>query len=62
MTKSPSIHRWRIVRTPAMTIGYVEAPDADTAMEQAIVKFNIDRRLAGKLIAEKTKAQVQRKR
>ena len=57
MTKSPSIHRWRIVRTPATTIGYVEAPDADTAMEQAIVKFNIDRRLAGKLIAEKIKTK-----
>jgi hypothetical protein len=61
MAKSPPIHRWRIVRTPATTIGYVEAPDADTAMEQAIVKFNIDRRLVGKLVAEKIKVKAHRK-
>jgi hypothetical protein len=40
----------------------VGALDEQTAIERAIEKFNIDRRLAGKLIAEKTKAQVQRKR
>ena len=57
MAEPPPIHRWRIVRTPATTIGYVEAPDADTAMERAIEKFNIDPRLAGKLVAEKIKTR-----
>jgi hypothetical protein len=59
-----SVHRWRIVYikgTPTTTIGYVEALDEQTAIERAIAKFNIDRRLAGKLIAEKIKGQPQRK-
>jgi hypothetical protein len=38
-----------------------EAPDEDTAIEQAIEKFKIDPRLAEKLIAEKTKTQAHRK-
>jgi hypothetical protein len=65
MAKSPTIHKWRIVYTkglPAATIGYVEAPDEQTAMERAIEKFNITPGLAEKLIAEKTKTQPQRKR
>ena len=60
-----SVHRWRIVYikgTPTTTIGYVEAPDEQTAMERAIEKFNITPGLAEKLIAEKTKTQPQRKR
>ena len=65
MAKSPPIHRWRIVHRwagLAVTIGYVKAPAEQTAIEQAIEKFNIDPRLALKLIAEKTKTQPQRKR
>jgi len=34
----------------------------DSAMERAIGNFNIDPRLAGKLIAEKTKTQAHRNR
>jgi hypothetical protein len=63
MVKSPPIHRWLIAHRKAglkVTIGYVEAPDEDTAIEQAIGKFKIDPRLAGKLIAEKTKGQPHR--
>ena len=65
MAKSPPINRWRIVHRWAgltVTIGYVKAPDERTAIEQAIEKFNIDPRLALKLIAEKTKTQPHRKR
>ena len=65
MAKSSANHKWRIVYikgSPATTIGYVEALDERTAMERAIVKFNIDRRLAGKLIAEKTKSAPHRNR
>jgi hypothetical protein len=65
MAKSPPIHRWRIVHRWAgltVTIGYVKTPDEQIAIEQAIEKFNIDPRLALKLIAEKTKTQPQRKR
>ena len=64
MAKSPTIHKWRIVYTkglPAATIGYVEAPDEQTAMERAIEKFNISPRLTGKLIAEKMKAKARGK-
>jgi hypothetical protein len=52
----PSHHKWRIAHDSAgtkVTIGYVEAPDQDAAIDEAIGKFNIDPRLAGKLIAEK---------
>ena len=64
MSRDPSDHRWLIAHRKAglkVTIGYVEAPDEQTAIEQAIEKFKIDPRLAGKLIAEKTKTQVHRK-
>jgi hypothetical protein len=64
MAKSPSIHRWRIVHRWAgltVTIGYVKAPDEQTAIEQAFEKFKLDPRLAVKLIAEKTKGQPHRK-
>ena len=64
MVKAPPIHRWRVVHRWAgltVTIGYVEAPDADTAIDRAIEKYNIDPRLAGKLIAEKAKTQAHPK-
>ena len=60
MAKSPPTHRWRIVYSNGgvkVTIGYVVAPNEDTAIDRAIEKYNIDPRLAGKLIAEKTKTQ-----
>jgi hypothetical protein len=56
MNLQPSHDKWRIAHDSAgikVTIGYVEAPDQDAAIDQAIGKFNIDPRLAGKLIAEK---------
>ena len=64
MAKSPPIHKWRIVYSDRMKliIGYAEAQDEDTAIDRAIEKYNIDSRLVGKLIAEKTKTQPQRKR
>jgi hypothetical protein len=65
MVKAPPIHRWRVVHRWAgltVTIGYVKAPDEQTAIEQAIEKFNITPGLALKLIAEKTKTQPHRKR
>ena len=64
MANSPPIHKWRIVYSDRMklTIGYAEAQDEDTAIDRAIEKYNIDSRLVGKLIAEKTKTQPQRKR
>ena len=63
LSRNPSDHRWLIAHRNAgikVTIGYVEAPDEDTAIVRAIGKFNIDPRLAGKLIAEKTKTQVRK--
>ena len=64
MAKSPPIHKWRIVYSDRMKliIGYAEAQDEDTSIDRAIEKYNIDSRLVGKLIAEKTKTQPQRKR
>ena len=64
MPNSPPIHRWRIVYSDRMKliIGYAEAQDEDTAIDRAIEKYNIDSRLVGKLFAEKTKTQPQRKR
>ena len=65
MAKSPPTHRWRIVYSNGgvkVTIGYVVAPNEDTAIDRAIEKYNIDSRWVGKLIAEKTKTQPQRKR
>jgi hypothetical protein len=57
MSLQPSDQRWLIAHRNAgikVTIGYVEAPDEDTAIERAIGRFKIDPRLEGKLIAEKT--------
>ena len=57
MDHQPSHHKWRIAHRNAglkVTIGYVEAPDKDTAIEEAIEKFKIDPRLAGKLFVEKS--------
>jgi hypothetical protein len=42
--KRAPLPRWRIVRlkaTPAATIGTVEAPDADSAIREAIKEFDI---------------------
>jgi hypothetical protein len=54
-TKLPT---WAIVRlkgTPAAIIGHVEAPDADSAIKEAIRRFNItdpeqQRRLAARRV------------
>jgi hypothetical protein len=45
------MHRWRISRirsTPAIEIGYVDAPDADQGVAEAIKQYGITRR-AGSL-------------
>jgi hypothetical protein len=41
---SKELHRWRISRiraTPAEFIGYVEAPDEEQAVREAIKRFEI---------------------
>jgi hypothetical protein len=63
MDLQPSHDKWPIAHDSAgvkVTIGYVEAPDQDTAIDEAIGKFKIDLRLAGKLIAEKIKTPAAR--
>ena len=65
MPNSPTIHKWWIAYSNGgikVTVGYAEAPDEDTAIEQAIEKFNIDSRLVGKLIAKRTKAHPPQRR
>jgi hypothetical protein len=40
-------HKWRIIHlngTPAKTVGYAEAPGADTAIKKAIEEFKIELR------------------
>jgi hypothetical protein len=56
MAKAPTIHKWRIIHlkgTPAKTIGYVEAPDADSAIEKAIEEFKAEPAIQGRLVAER---------
>ena len=58
MAKLPDqpIHRWRIIHfkgTPANTLGYVDAPDAETAIKKAIEEFGIDRAIQARLVAER---------
>jgi hypothetical protein len=56
MNLNASNDRWRIIHRKAtltVTIGYVEAPDEDIAIERAIGKFNLNPRVSEKLIAEK---------
>jgi hypothetical protein len=50
-----SDHTWRIhlKARPAKTIGYVDAPDAETAIDKAIEEFKIDPRIAERLMAER---------
>ena len=65
MDLQPSHDKWRIAHDSAgikVTIGYVEAPDQDTAIDEAIGKFKIDLSLAGKLIAEKIETPAARAR
>jgi hypothetical protein len=46
-------HKWRIIHLKgAKTIGYVEAPDAQTAIKQAIEEFKIEPAIRGRLVAE----------
>jgi hypothetical protein len=54
-------HRWRIIHikgTPAETIGYVYAPDAEAAVEKAIDEFKIgNAQIQQRLVAERIKVQ-----
>ena len=56
--------RWRIVHikgTPAPTIGYVKAPDEDTAVKNAIKKFKITNvKIQQHLAAERIKQTAER--
>ena len=50
-----AVKRWRISlikATPARLIGYVEAPDAESAIAKAIEAFNIDPSRQRRLIAQ----------
>jgi hypothetical protein len=51
------LYRWRIARirsTPAEIIGYVEAPDAETAIKEAIREYEItDPEKQKRLIAQR---------
>jgi hypothetical protein len=57
MEKKPGnepLHTWAISHikgTPAIELGQVEAPDAKTAIEEAIRKFGIKERIRDRLAA-----------
>jgi hypothetical protein len=56
MSLNASDGRWRITHRKAtltVTIGYVEAPDEDTAIDRALGKFHLNPRVSEKLSAEK---------
>jgi hypothetical protein len=58
-----SHNRWRIIieGRPTTTIGYVEASDAETAIEKAIEKFKItNAQIQQRLVAERIKGTVPR--
>ena len=47
-------HRWRIVRitaTPGKLLGYVYAPDEETALKRAIAQFDVQRPWRNRLLA-----------
>jgi len=56
-TRSKKLYRWRIARirgTPAEIIGHIEAPDADTAIKEAVRKYRItDPEKQKRLIAQR---------
>jgi hypothetical protein len=55
MAKKPDL-KWRIIHlkgTPAKTIGFVEAPDAETAIKKAIEEFKIEPAIRRRLVAER---------
>jgi len=48
------IFRWRVSllkATPAKLIGYVDAPDADTALKEAIKEYEVKERDQKRLVA-----------
>jgi hypothetical protein len=59
MAKQPPnqpMHTWAISHikgTPAVTIGRVEAPDAESAIEEAIKRFGIKERIRDRLAARR---------
>jgi hypothetical protein len=62
---NPSDYRWRITRrnVALATIGYVEAPDAETAIKKAIKEFKITNiQIQQHLVAERIKRSAQRGR
>ena len=62
---NPSNYRWRISHFSAAlaTIGYVEAPDAETAIKNAIKEFKITNvQIQQLLVAERIKQSGQRGR
>ena len=61
MGKKPTttMHTWAISRiegTPAVEIGWVDAPDAETAIKEAIERYGItDREQQKRLVARRVK-------
>jgi hypothetical protein len=50
------MHTWAITHikgTPAVTIGHVDAPDAESAIEDAIKQFGIKERIRDRLAARR---------
>jgi hypothetical protein len=58
--KPPTNYRWRIIHLsdlPAKTLGYVEAPDSETAIKRAVEEFKItDVQAQERVLAERSKA------
>jgi hypothetical protein len=57
--QSEKMHRWRISRirsTPAIEIGYVDVPDADQAVAEAIKQYDItDPHHQSRLVGQRVK-------
>jgi hypothetical protein len=57
--KSTTMHTWAISRikgTPAVEIGWVDAPDAETAIKEAIERYGItDPEQQKRLVARRVK-------
>ena len=52
------LYEWRITlirATPAAFIGYVQAPDADQAIKEAIAKYEISNLVQARLAAQRVK-------
>jgi hypothetical protein len=46
--------RWRVKATPAALVGYVPAPDPESAIRKAAAKFDVPKALQDRLAAHRT--------